>query len=167
MKFVAIALLSLFAFGAVACEETTDAPSDAVATASGAAPQDDAPPAAAPSNRAKIGNLELTVNGVAPHVDRVFPAEAGTQYVAVDISAKNVGTGTYALNVNLFRLKDSEGFTSTNALTQGPEPKIGHHDMVPGQEVRGYIVFKLGAGRTATELQYQSFTGTPGTIKLQ
>jgi hypothetical protein len=124
-------------------------------------------PSQVPSNQAKIGNLLLTINGTKPHSDDLFPAEAGTHYVAVDITAENAGSGTYALNVNNFRLKDSEGFTANPALTSGPEPRIGHHDMVPGQEVRGYLVFKLGNGRNPVELQYQSFTGTPGTIPIR
>ena len=121
---------------------------------------------AAPSNQKRIGDLLLTVNGAGPYEDSIFPADAGTHYVAVDITAQNMGKSTYAMNVNNFKLKDSAGFANNNALTAGPEPKIGHHDMVPGQEVRGFIVFKVGNGRNPTELQYQSFTGTPGTIPV-
>lgn len=119
-----------------------------------------------PSNQKKIGNLLLTVNGVGAYTDDLFPAEPGTHYVAIDVSAQNVGDEQYALNVNNFRLQDSDGFAGTYALSS-IEPSIGHHELVPGQSVRGYIVFKLGDGRDPAELQYQSFTGTPGTITLR
>ncbi len=119
-----------------------------------------------PSNQRQIGNLLLTLNGAAPYIDNLFPAEAGTHYIAVDVTARNTGTAGYALNVSNFRMKDTDSFTADSALTEGPEPKLGHHEMVPGQEVRGFIVFKVGDGRNPVELQYQSFTGTPGTIPI-
>lgn len=124
------------------------------------------PTAALPTNQAQVGNLLLTVNGAATHIDDLFPAEAGTHYVAVDITALNTGDKTYSLNRFNFRLKDSDKFTAEPAISNGPEPTIGSHDMVPGQEVRGYIVFKIGDTRTPIELQYQSFTGSATTIPI-
>ncbi|HLZ73346.1 MAG TPA: DUF4352 domain-containing protein [Dehalococcoidia bacterium] len=118
------------------------------------------------SNQAQIGDLLLTVNGTQPYADQIFPAEAGTHYIAVDITAQNTGGKTYNLNRLNFHLKDSAGFANTPAITDGPTPQLNFNDMVPGQSVRGFIVFKLGDGRTPTELQYQSFTGTAGTIKI-
>lgn len=141
----------------------TSKPSDTAKPAATTAP----PTVGLPSNEAQVGNLLLTVNEVAPYTDDLFPAEAGTHYVAVDVTAKNTGTKTYSLNVLNFHLKDSDKFTAETALTHGPDPKIGASDMVPGQEVRGYIVFKLGDTRTPVELQYQSFTGSATTIPLQ
>jgi hypothetical protein len=127
-------------------------------------------PTSAPANapQRQIGDLTLTVNAYGNYTgDRLFPAESGTHYVYVDITAKNTGTQTYSLNLFNFHLKDSDGYANTPATTEGPQPKIGAHDMVPGQEVRGFVVFKLGDGRNAVELQYQSFTGTAGVIRLR
>jgi hypothetical protein len=125
-----------------------------------------ATPALAP-NQAKIGDLFLQVNGWAAYSEpnQFLRAEAGTHYVAVDVSYKNVGDKDYGLNVNNFKLKDTAGFTTGSASTT-LEPRLGHVDMVAGQEGRSYIIFKLGDGRSPVELQYQSFTGTPGIIKF-
>jgi len=152
-----------------------DAETTSASTQRSPAPADTVRPAATvapatvglPSNQAQVGNLLLTVNGVAPYADEVFPAEAGTHYVAVDITAKNTGDKTYVLNRFNFHLKDSDKFTGEGALTSGPDPGIGSHDMVPGQEVRGFLVFKIGDARTPVELQYQSFTGSAATIALR
>lgn len=132
--------------------------------ANGAAPA--ASTSSLPANQVQIGNLLLTLNGTADYVDKTFPAEAGTHYVSVDVTAKNTGDKTYALNVLNFHLKDSAAFANNQAITAGPDPKIGHVDMTKDQEVRGFIVFKIKDGVTPAELQYQSFTGTPGVIKV-
>ena len=108
-----------------------------------------------PSNQAQIGDLLLTVNGARRYHDKLFPAEPGTYYVAVDITAVNTGNTTRSLNKFSFHLKDSDKYVTGPALTGGPEPLIGAHDMVPGQEVRGFLVFKLCDGRDPVELQYQ------------
>lgn len=145
--------------------EASAEPEDTAEPEATAEPED-TPEPVLPSNQRQIGNLLLTVNGVAPHFDELFPAEAGTHYVAVDITAlNNKDDSTYSLNANNFRLQDSDGFTGAYTVTQ-LEPTIGHHELVPGQSVRAFLVFKLGDGRTPTELQYQSFTGTAGTIPI-
>lgn len=151
-----------------AAETTSDAPAAAPTIVATSRPANTPTTGPAPlaANQKKIGDLQLTVNAVATHTDRLFAAEAGTYYVAVDVTALNVGTKNYSLNRFNFKLKDSAGYANDAALTSGPEPLIGHHDMVAGQEVRGFLVFKLGTGRTPTELQYQSFTGTPGIIPV-
>jgi hypothetical protein len=150
----------------VACTTPEEDPSPSADAPQATEAPEDTPVPELPANQRKIGDLVLTVNGVAPYVDDLFPAEAGTHYVAVDITGENVGDSSYGLNALNFRLQDSDGFANDQAVTQGPEPKISHHDLVPGQSVRGFIVFKLGDGRTPKELQYQSFTGTPGTIPI-
>lgn len=144
----------------------TQAAAKPTATEKAAPTPQSAPTVAPPSNVKQIGDLLITLNGVKPYTDSLFPAETGTHYVAVDVTAKNTGNKTYSLNVLNFRLKDSDKFTSEYALTGGPEPLISTAEMVPGQELRGYIVFKLGDGRTPVELQYQSFTGSSGVIAI-
>ena len=89
------------------------------------------------------------------------------EYLKEYPTARLTGTQTYSLNLFNFHMKDSDGYANTPATTEGPQPKIGAHDMVPGQEVRGFIVFKLGDGRNPAELQYQSFTGDAGVIRIR
>jgi hypothetical protein len=171
MRIIALLALCTLTVLAIACsadEKASTTPTGPAGTAAPitAAPQTEPPAAEPPSNQKEIGNLLLTLNGVQPYSDDIFPAEAGTHYVAVDITGKNIGDKSYSLNVFNFHLKDSDSFTGSPATSAGPDPKIGSHDMVPGQEVRGYIVFKLGDGRNPIELQYQSFTGSTGTIAI-
>lgn len=120
----------------------------------------------APSNQKQIGDLLLTLNGASLYTDDIFPAAPGTHYVAVDVTAKNTGDKAYLLNVLNFHLKDSDSHIHDPAMTNGPKPQIGYHDMVPGQVVHGFIVFPLGDGRDPAELQYQSSTGSTGTIPV-
>lgn len=120
----------------------------------------------APSNQKQIGDLLLTVNGASLYTDDNFPAALGTHYVAVDVTATNTGDKTYSLKVLDFHLKDSDSHIHDPAMTNGPKPQIGYHDMVPGQVVRGFIVFPLGDGSDPAELQYQSSTGITGTVPV-
>jgi hypothetical protein len=121
----------------------------------------------APSNQKQIGDLLLTVNGASLYTDDIFPAALGTHYVAVDVTAKNTGDKAYLLNFLNFHLKDSDSHIHDPAMTNGPKPQIGSYDnMVPGQVVRGFIVFPLGDGSDPAELQYQSSTGSTGTIPV-
>jgi hypothetical protein len=121
----------------------------------------------APSNQKQIGDLLLTLNGASRYTDDIFPAAPGTHYVAVDVTAKNTGDKAYLLNVLNFHLKDSDSHIHDPAMTNGPQPQIGSYDnMVPGQVVRGFIVFPLGDGSDPAELQYQSSTGITGTVPV-
>ncbi len=121
----------------------------------------------APFSQKQIGDLLLTVNGASLYADDVLPAAAGTHYVAVDVTTKNTGDQTYILNILNFRLKDSDSHIHDPAITGGPEPQIGSYDsMVPGQVIRGFIVFPLGDGSDPVELQYQSPTGITDTVPL-
>jgi len=120
-----------------------------------------------PSSQKQIGDLLLTVNGTSLYTDDVLPAASGTYYVAIDVTAKNTGNGDYLLNVLDFDLKDSDGRTHDPAITNGPEPQISSYDkMIPGQVVRGFIVFPLGDGSDPAEIEYQSSTGSTGTIAV-
>jgi len=118
-------------------------------------------------NQRQIGDLLLTVNSVAPYSDTVWPAAPGSHYIAVDVTALNTGAKVYSINPYLFRLQDSDQYAVQVALTYGPDPEISAIDMAPGQSVRGFLVFQVGDGRVPVELQYQSFTGTPGRIPLR
>jgi hypothetical protein len=116
------------------------------------------------ANQAQIGNLLLTVNNVLTFNPRAG-AEPGTVYYAVDVTGKNTGDRNYALNAINFQLKDSDSFVTTIGFALGaPEPMLTHTDIAPGQEVRGWLTFKVAAGRAATELLYRSFTGTSGSV---
>lgn len=120
-----------------------------------------------PSNEKQIGDLHLTVNGVTTYTEKnqFLRPEAGTYYVAVDVTAKNTGSKQYSVNPFNFKLKDSDKFTTGMASTT-VEPRFAAAELVPGQEVRGFLIFKLGEGRTPVELQYQSFTGSAGVIAV-
>ncbi|MGA2284728.1 MAG: DUF4352 domain-containing protein [Dehalococcoidia bacterium] len=121
----------------------------------------------AASNQQQIGDLLLTVNGASLYTDSVFPAAAGTHYVAVDVTAKNTGNKDLPLNILDFHLKDSDGQTHDPAITNGPEPQLSSYDSVSaGQVVRGFIVFPLGNGSDPTELEYRSSAGSTGTIAV-
>jgi Domain of unknown function (DUF4352) len=129
------------------------------------APTQTATPAL-PSNQAEIGDLLLTVNEVRSFVPQ-FSSEPGFTWYAVDVSGKNTGDKSYALNAINFQLKDSENYVTTIGLAiGGPEPVLTHSDIPPGQEVRGWVEFKVGAGRRPLELLYRSFTGTTGSIPV-
>jgi len=115
----------------------------------------------------QIGDLLLTVNGASLYTDSVFPAAAGTHYVAVDVTAKNTGSKDLPLNILDFHLKDSDGQTHDPAITNGPEPQLSSSDSVSaGQVVRGFIVFPLGNGSDPTELEFRSSSGSTGTIAV-
>jgi hypothetical protein len=105
------------------------------------------------SVQTQIGNLLFTVNGVSPYSDPIIPAEPGTHYVAVDLSIKNAGDET-GLNSFDFGVKDSAGFIDSSSTTTGPKPLLGLVSIVAGQDIRGFIVFKIADGRDPVELQY-------------
>jgi hypothetical protein len=118
------------------------------------------------ANQVQIGNLLLTVNNVRTF-NPSFGAEPGVVYYAVDVTGKNTSDRNYALNAINFQLKDSDSFVTTIGFAPGaPEPMLTHTEIAPGQEVRGWLTFKVGAGRAATELLYRSFTGTSGSIAV-
>jgi Domain of unknown function (DUF4352) len=125
-----------------------------------------APTPALSSNQAEIGDLLLTVNELRSFVPQ-FSNEPGFTWYAVDVTGKNTGDKNYALNAINFQLKDSENYVTTIGLAVGgPEPMLTHSDIPPRQEVRGWVLFKVGAGRTPVELLYRSFTGTTGSIPV-
>jgi Telomeric repeat-binding factor 2. len=118
------------------------------------------------SAQTQIGNLLFTVNGVSPYSDPRIPAEAGTHYVAVDLGIKNAGDQT-GLNSSDFTVKDSAGHIDLSATTFGPEPLLGLVSIIAGQEVRGFVVFKIADGRDPVELRYRLDLFTNGgTIPL-
>jgi hypothetical protein len=124
------------------------------------------PTPALSSNQAEIGDLLLTVNEFRSFVPQ-FSNEPGFTWYAVDVTGKNTGDKNYALNAINFQLKDSENYVTTIGLAVGgPAPMLTHSDIPPGQEVRGWVEFKVGAGRTPVELLYRSFTGTTGSIPI-
>ena len=172
------AALGLAAVLFIACSsnsqktESTPQPPTAAQPTSSAAPGSVVPTAAstgqsAPANPKQIGDLLLTVDGASLYTDNGFPAAPGTHYVAVDVTAKNTGDKTYILNVLNFRLTDSDGSLHDPAMTNGPEPLIGSYDSVDsGQVERGFVVFPLADGRDPVELQYQSPTGSIGSLPV-
>jgi hypothetical protein len=124
------------------------------------------PTPALSSNQAEIGDLLLTVNEIRSFVPQ-FSNEPGFTWYAVDVTGKNIGDKNYALNAINFQLKDSENYVTTISLAVGgPEPILTHTDIPPAQQVRGWVEFKVGAGRTPVELLYRSFTGTTGSIPV-
>ena len=168
------AALGLAAVLFVACSsnnqktESTPQPPTAAQPTSSAAPGTVLPTEqSAPANPNQIGDLLITVDGASLYADDGFPAAPGTHYVAVDVTAKNTGDKTYILNVLNFRLKDSDGSLHDPAMTNGPEPLIGSYDSVDsGQVERGFVVFPLADGRDPVEPQYQSPTGSNGSLPV-
>ena len=120
-----------------------------------------------PPTRTRSAICSLRSTEPSLYTDSGFPAAPGTHYVAVDVTAKNTGDKTYILNVLNFRLKDSDGSLHDPAMTNGPEPLIGSYDSVDsGQEERGFVIFPLADGRDPVELQYQSPTGSNGSLPV-
>jgi len=119
------------------------------------------------SEQTQVGDLFFVVNEVKPYTDDLFLPEDGTHYVAVDLTVQNTGTELARLEVSDFVLNDSTGNLHTVAMTLGPKPKITDYPMVPGEKLRGYLVFPVSDGRYPVELQYQVSIGNgAGTILL-
>src|SRR5581483_10096106 len=97
-RFMCVALLVLlFAGCAGKSGQPVRSPAAPAASPTAYAPEP-SPTTGLQANQRKIGNLLLTVNGAAPYTDELFPAEPGTHYVALDVTAVNTGTKTYSLN---------------------------------------------------------------------
>ena len=168
--------LAVLLFIACSSSKKTESTPTAAGQPTSAAPATSAPTSGptvastqlpAASSQKQVGDLLLTVNGIRLYTDNAFPAAAGTHYVAVDVTAKNTGNQDYSLNILDFHLTDGDGHSHGPAITNGPEPQLSSYDRVPsGEVVRGFIVFPLGDGSDPAELDYQSSTGSTGSIAI-
>jgi hypothetical protein len=152
---------------------TQVATTESTAATKAAAPKSTNTPAptatpAPPSNVAKIGDIQITVNAVAPYTSQneFLAPKDGQTFWSVDITAENMGDSTYDLNPLNFKLVDSEKYQNTMAIADGPQPQVGAVTLAKGESSRGFITFSVKTGATPTGLHYQSFTGKTGTVGL-
>lgn len=123
-------------------------------------------PTPAGTNQAQVGDLLLTVNAARRWTDPLVPAVAGSYYVALDVTARNTGSRTAPLDPGNFALEDSGSVLVPIAPTTGPQPRLGHTEVAPRAQIRGFVVFKLADGRTPGQLQYRTLADGLGTIPV-
>lgn len=129
-----------------------------------------APPTATPTpnTMAKVGDLQITVNSVAPYTssNQYMQPDAGMSFWAVDVTLENVGTGSYDVNVLNFKLTDSEKYSNVKAFAPGPDPQINVATLAKGETTRGFITFSVRTTAKPVSLHYASFTGKSGSVGL-
>lgn len=138
-----------------------------------AAPKPTAPPATATTppkpteppkpSVAKVGD-RVESAGVAITVAKVdkaaafgqfFKPKAGNTYLATEVIVENAGRDSSTpYNPLYFKVKDSDGFEYTTALT-GPEPLLKTGELAKGEKARGWIAYEVKSEAKGFSLSYQ------------
>jgi hypothetical protein len=93
-----------------------------------------------------------------------YQAEAGKKLVAVEVIISNVSGDVLGVNPLNASLLDKDGFVYQAELG-GVDDQIGTVDLNPGEQVRGWISFKVSENATAAQIKY--LTETFGSNFLQ
>lgn len=115
-------------------------------------PEPTAPPTV--GSRVEAGDQALTVVGVsrAAKLGQFFTAEAGKEYVIVDVLIDAMGDKA-AYNLLYFKVKDADGREYTPAI--GADDGLNSGELPKGDKVRGNVAFQVPAGATGLVLSYK------------
>ena len=112
------------------------------------APPDTPVPTQPPNPRGEIGvpqtsgNWLVTVNSIKPTPGDEFDTpKAGDQYIAINLTVKNVGTSNNTMADIDFTLRDSQGDSFDSVVLNGHNEPTG--DVIAGQQVRGDLVYEV------------------------
>jgi hypothetical protein len=155
----------LFVLPALACGGGT--PTAAVQRG-GAATQPAATTAAQPAP-AKVGDT-VTHNGVAVTLHAVedpsppgqtFKPAAGSRWVALDVTIKDVDTKEHPYNPLYAKLKTADN-REANTTIGGKEPGMKSGTLAAGEAARGWLTFELPQDAQAASFEYApiDFSGT-------
>jgi hypothetical protein len=109
----------------------------------------------------KVGDAQVTVHGTRESVGETYlqPA-AGSKWVIVDISARNVGGDPYSLSSLLqCSMRDAEGRNYN--ITVGPHTNGSFDGTMPvGGSIRGEVVFEVPTAATGLMFIFGQSFGT-------
>ena len=87
----------------------------------------------------------------------LYQAETGKKLVAVEVIISNVSGDVLGVNALNATLLDNDGFVYQAELG-GVDDQIGTLDLNPGEQVRGWISFKISENATAAKIKYSTET---------
>jgi hypothetical protein len=87
----------------------------------------------------------------------LYQSETGKKLIAVEVVISNVSGDMLGVNIMNATLLDNEGFVYQNDLGS-VDNQVGTVDLNPGEQVRGWISFKIPEASTAASLKYSPET---------
>jgi hypothetical protein len=128
------------------------------------------PPAASykVGDTAKTSNYQVTVYGAKnpqPPANSLFPPQAGSHFVSVDVQVTNTLKDQQAFSSLLaFHLLDSVNHQFDESVTAGLTPGAPDGQIAGGQSIRGLVVFEVPDGTTGLKLRVQGSITAGGAV---
>jgi hypothetical protein len=106
--------------------------------------------------RAEVASVVLTVNSVErkDELNKYQKAEAGSEFVIVDVLIENTWTEEEPYNPYYFSVKDGTGVESSVEMNM-ERGALQSGDLIPGDKVKGTVVFKVAKGATGLVMTYE------------
>lgn len=113
--------------------------------------------------------IRVTLNQIVdPWTD--IEAASGSRFVAFDVTLENLGAEVHEvpeIDGYEFILTDADAYAySRNYISGVPEPGLASLPIEPGEKLRGWIWFEIGAAAALSSLQYDANSDTPGKIEF-
>jgi hypothetical protein len=118
-------------------------------------------------DRIEAGGIALTVKQVKrlDSVNDYSKAEAGNEFLVVEVLTENVGLAAAPYNPMYFKLKDDQGY-EYYATSSAPEPSLKSGELAKGESARGWIAVEIPKGAKGLVLT-EDLTLTVVDQKLQ